>query len=148
MEKDKSFKEESAGTKIFIVVSMTILVGGSLAFVFGLYFFGIAGLFNILGIEYDSIWSLFWFAVFFFIVDSFADIIKKVFIVLLDQLSMLNKGTLFTIHFLVVWAVLSLLNLLMDSIAISINAQLIAAAVIALIEVALNKFSKPEEQME
>lgn len=148
MEKDKSFKEESVKTKIFIIVTMTFLVGGSLAFVFGIYFFGIAGLFNVLGIQYDSIWSLFWFGVFFFILDSFADVIKMAFTILLDHLSMANIGTVFTTHFLVIWAVLSLLNLLMDSITISINAQLIAAAVIALIEVVLNKNSKPEEQME
>lgn len=148
MEKDKSFKDESVGTKIFIIVSMTLLVGGSLAFVFGIYFFGLAGLFNILGIQYDSIWSLFWFGVFFFILESFADIIKIAFTMLLDHWSMANAGTIFAINFLVIWAVLSLLNFFMDSITISVNAQLIAAAIIALIEVGLNKTGKKEEQID
>ncbi|MFD1030278.1 YrvL family regulatory protein [Metaplanococcus flavidus] len=148
MEKDKPFKEESVWTKIFIIVSMTLLVAGSLAFVFGIYFFGIAGLFNVLGIQYDSIWSLFWFGVFFFILDSFADFIKMVFTILLDHLSIANAGTIFAIYFLVIWAVLSLLNLLMDSISITVTAQLIAAAVIALIEVGLNKTSKKEEPVD
>lgn len=148
MEKDKSFKDESVGTKIFIIVSMTLLVGGSLAFVFGIYFFGLAGLFNILGIQYDSIWSLFWFGVFFFILESFADIIKIAFIMLLDHWSMANAGTIFAINFLVIWAVLSLLNFFMESITISVNAQLIAAAIIALIEVGLNKTGKKEEQID
>ncbi|WP_052131597.1 YrvL family regulatory protein [Planococcus sp. CAU13] len=148
MENDKSFKEESPKDKVFIILVMTLLVGGSLAFVFGIYFFGIAGLFNILGVQYDSVWSLFWFGVFFFILDSFADVIKMTFTVLLDHLSIANAATLFAINFLVIWAVLSLLNLLMDSITISIDAQLIAAAVIALIELTLNKNGRKEEQLE
>lgn len=147
MKKDKSFKEESAKTKIFIIVSMTFLLAGSLAFVFGIYFFGLSGLFNILGIQYDSIWSLFWFCVFFFILESIADFVKIAFAILLEHLSMANAGTIFTINFMVIWAVLSLLNLLMDSITISINAQLIGAAVIALIELVLNRNSRPVNQM-
>lgn len=148
MEKEKTFKEESAKTKIFIVLSMTFLIVVSITFLFGIYFFGIAGLFNILGIQYDSIWSLFWFGVFFFILDTFADIVKMAFILLLDRLSIANAGTIFVIHFLVIWSLLSLLNLLMDSITITINAQLIAAAIIALIEVAFNKINKKPKQIE
>lgn len=145
MDKEKTFKEESVKVKIFIVLSMTFLIIASLTFVFGIYFFGMAGIVNILGIQYDSIWSLFWFCLFYFLLDSIFDVVKKAFMLLLEHISAANLWTILTVHFLVNWALLSLLNLLMDSITISINAQLIAAAIIAVIEVALSKNDKKEK---
>jgi len=148
MEKEKSFKEESAVTKFVIVLSMTFLIAVPLTFLFGIYFFGMSGLFNVLGIQYESLWSLFWFALLYFVLDSFADVVKIAFVQLLNQLSIASFWTVLTTNFLVIWALLSLMNLLMDSITMSINTQLIAAAIIAVIEVALNKISRKEEQTE
>lgn len=148
MEKEKSFKEESAVTKFVIVLSMIFLIAVPLTFLFGIYFFGMSGLFNVLGIQYESLWSLFWFALLYFVLDSFADVVKMVFVQLLNQMSIANFWTVLTTNFLVIWALLSLMNLLMDSITMSINTQLIAAAIIAVIEVALNKISRKEEQTE
>ena len=148
MEKEKSFKEESAVTKFVIVLSMIFLIAVPLTFLFGIYFFGMSGLFNVLGIQYESLWSLFWFALLYFVLDSFADVVKIAFVQLLNQMSIANFWTVLTTNFLVIWALLSLMNLLMDSITMSINTQLIAAAIIAVIEVALNKISRKEEQTE
>lgn len=145
MDEEKTFKEENMKTKIFIVLSMSFLVLGSLAFLFGIYFFGIAGIFNLLGIHYDSVWSLFWFGLFYFLLDSIFDIITKAFILLLEHSSLNNFWTGLGIHFVVVWSLISLLNLLMESISMTIASQMIAALIIAIIEVVLDKNGREEK---
>ena len=147
MDEEKNFKEETMGIKIFIVLSMTFLIIASLTFVFGIYFFGLAGIFNIFGIHYDSLWPLFWFVFFYFLLDSFADILKKAFMLFMHRVSLNNLWTDLTVHFLIVWSLLSLLNLLMESISITMGSQLIAAAIIAIIEVTLDKTGKRENKL-
>lgn len=77
MSDQDSFKNESLPTKIFIIVSVSLIILAAIGFVVALIFFGFVGLFRIIGIEYSSYWSLLWFAVFYFICGFIGDFIVK-----------------------------------------------------------------------
>src|SRR5699024_8187671 len=63
--------------KLITILLLTLLIGVAIAFVGGLFFFGFAVLFYLIGIEYESYTSLILFVVAFvcigFVVDIFFD---------------------------------------------------------------------------
>ncbi len=146
---DKSFKDETVGTKIFIVIIVSFLVMFAIGFVIGIYYFGILGIFNLLGIQYKSLFSVFLFVIFYFLLGLVGDIVNKVFEVLLSSFSM-NKLTTKLVRFLfaslVNWSIISCLDYFMQSISISIETQIIAASIIAIIEVYLENDDKQKNQ--
>ena len=146
---DKSFKEETVGTKIFIVIIVFFLVIFAIGFVIGIYYFGILGIFNLLGIQYKSLFSVFLFVIFYFLLGLVGDIVNKVFEVLLSSFSM-NKLTtklvMFLFASLVNWSIISCLDYFMQSIHISLETQIIAASIIAIIEVYLENDDKQKNQ--
>lgn len=146
---DKSFKDETVGTKVFIVIIVSFLVMFAIGFVIGIYYFGILGIFNLLGIQYKSLFSVFLFVIFYFLLGLVGDIVNKVFEVLLSSFSM-NKLTTKLVRFLfaslVNWSIISCLDYFMQSISISIETQIIAASIIAIIEVYLENDDKQKNQ--
>lgn len=60
----------------FIVITLLILL--SLGMIWGIYFFGFVGLFNLLGIQYDSFYSLATFVVYLFLFGIFIEIFFKI----------------------------------------------------------------------
>ncbi len=146
---DKSFKEETVGTKIFIVIIVSFLVMFAIGLVIGIYYFGILGIFNLLGIHYKSLFSVFLFVIFYFLLGLVGDIVNKVFEVLLSSFSM-NKLTtklvMFLFASLVNWSIISCLDYFMQSIHISLETQIIAASIIAIIEFYLENDDKQKNQ--
>lgn len=57
-EMEESFRDMNVKGKIVTVVGIVLLIVFVIGFVFGLYFFGLVGVFEILGVHYESIWSL------------------------------------------------------------------------------------------
>ncbi|WP_197028412.1 YrvL family regulatory protein [Bacillus sp. EB01] len=147
-EDDKSFKEESFGTKVIIIIAVAVLIIGAVGFAFGVYYFGLLGIFNLLGVQYDSLFSLFLFVVLFFLLGIPGELVVKVFEVLLSFLSANNVATGFLINGLVNWSILSLADFFMDSIYISQPTLLAVACIIATIETVLDKDEKRGSQAE
>ncbi|SDM63274.1 YrvL family regulatory protein [Bacillus sp. OK048] len=142
---DKSFKEETVGKKFLIVTVISVLIIFPIAFVFGIYYFGILGVFNLLGVEYESLYSLFLFVIFYFLLGLIGEIVIKALMILVSAFSINNIATMlveFLINFLVNWSIISFLNLLMQSIHISMVTQVIAASIIAVIEITLENYTK------
>ena len=142
---DKPFKKETIGSKVLIVVTIAILLLTSVGAVFAVYYFGILGVFNLLGVEYDSLFSLLLFVIFYFLLGLLGDIVQKAFIILISSLSINHYATKlveFSIYLLVNWSIISFLNFLMQSIHVEMLTQVIAAAIIALIEFTLENYDK------
>ncbi|MEH7254608.1 YrvL family regulatory protein [Neobacillus niacini] len=142
---DKSFKEETVGKKFLIVTVISVLIIFAIAFVFGIYYFGILGVFNLLGVEYESLYSLFLFVIFYFLLGLIGEIVIKALMILVSAFSINNFATMlfeFLINFLVNWSIISILNLLMQSIHISMVTQVIAASIISVIEITLENYTK------
>ncbi|WP_156319859.1 YrvL family regulatory protein [Bacillus sp. FJAT-18017] len=146
-EDDKSFKEESFGTKVVIIIAIAVLIMGAVGFAFGVYYFGLLGIFNLVGVQYDSLFSFFLFVVLFFLLGIPGELVVKVFEVLLSFLSADNISTRFLINGLVNWSILSLADFFMDSIYISQPTLLGIACIIAIIETVLDKDEKRGSQV-
>ncbi|KAB2331064.1 YrvL family regulatory protein [Bacillus mesophilum] len=141
-EPNRPFKEESKSTKFFIIVTMSLLLLGAVGFVVAGYYFGILGLFNILGIHYESLFSLFLFVLFYFLLGIIGDIVLKAFNILLKAAGITAKFSfsagMLLFSFLINWAIISAINLLMDSIEIAAVTGIILALIISIIEMALD----------
>ncbi|MFC5735875.1 YrvL family regulatory protein [Cytobacillus gottheilii] len=141
-EPNRPFKEESKSTKFFIIVTMSLLLLGAVGFVVAGYYFGILGLFNILGIHYESLFSLFLFVLFYFLLGIIGDIVLKAFNILMKAAGITGKFSfsagilLFSV--LINWAIISVINLLMDSIEIAAVTGMVLALIISIIEMALD----------
>lgn len=139
---NRSFKEEPLSTKIFIIITMSLLVLSAVGFIIAVYYFGILGLFNILGIQYESLFSLLLFVLFYFLLGLIGDIVLKAFIILMKGAGITsalshNAGVLL-FSFLINWALISLINMLMNSIEIAFLTGIILALIISIIELALD----------
>ncbi|QVY62696.1 YrvL family regulatory protein [Cytobacillus gottheilii] len=141
-EPNRPFKEESKSTKFFIIVTMSLLLLGAIGFVVAGYYFGILGLFNILGIHYESLFSLFLFVLFYFLLGIIGDIVLKAFNILMKAAGITGKFSfsagILLFSFLINWAIISVINLLMDSIEIAAVTGMVLALIISIIEMALD----------
>ncbi|HLS08420.1 YrvL family regulatory protein [Lentibacillus sp.] len=63
--------------KIKNIIGMTLFAVCFLGIIIGIYFLGIAGIFEILGIQYQSIWSLIIFVIIIFILGLPVDLVFK-----------------------------------------------------------------------
>lgn len=138
--KKKSLKEESLSTKLFVFFAMCLLAVGAIAFLFGVYYFGILGVMALLGAEYNSYQSLFLFVLFYLLLAIIGDIVIKSLKVLMQMstkwsVKARNIGLL-SFSFFVNWAIISLLNTWMCSIQLELHTILVLAILIALGDIA------------
>ncbi|GAA0492587.1 hypothetical protein GCM10008986_18690 [Salinibacillus aidingensis] len=66
-------KKEKMATMIGMIFFILFIAG----LVLGIYFLGFAGIFELLGVQYHSIWSLFVFAVCFFMAGFIIELFSK-----------------------------------------------------------------------
>ncbi|TCT19966.1 regulatory protein YrvL [Melghiribacillus thermohalophilus] len=134
---DRSFRDMDLKTKIATIAGIVLLIIMAIGFVLGLFFFGFAGAFEILGVYYTSPWSLAVFVVGFFILSFMIELVFKV----IFYVSVRNQSEpvklLFTRIFVEVasnWLVLFIVDEMMKSITISLKAEIILALLLAVIE--------------
>ncbi|MBM7713894.1 YrvL family regulatory protein [Siminovitchia sp. FSL H7-0308] len=146
MSNHTSSKDESFGSKVFIITILTLLVVGAIAFVIAIYYFGILGLFSILGVKYDTLWSLFLFTLFYFLLGIIGDGVVKVLLSLMKisgKWSKLHmKMGLFMFSFLVNWAIISFLDAFMNSIDLQFITKMILSLIFAIIDFAMETDEK------
>ncbi|MGN7400973.1 regulatory YrvL family protein [Cytobacillus praedii] len=140
-EKKDSFREMNVKDKTVTVAGIILLIILVVGFVFGLYFFGMAGIFKLLGVQYESIWSLAVFVVSYFILG----IIVELFSETIFKLSVRNItgeiwGFFIRISFELTsnWLVLFTVDEFMESITLSWKTEIIIALEVALIEIAFD----------
>ncbi|WP_057762494.1 YrvL family regulatory protein [Cytobacillus praedii] len=140
-EKKDSFREMNAKDKTVTVAGITLLIILVIGFVFGLYFFGMAGIFKLLGVQYESFWSLAVFVVSYYILG----IIVELFSETIFKLSVRNITGEIWVFFIRIsfeltsnWLVLFTVDEFMESMTLSWKTEIIIALVIALIEIAFD----------
>lgn len=140
-EKKDSFREMNVKDKTVTVAGIILLIILVVGFVFGLYFFGMAGIFKLLGVQYESIWSLVVFVVSYFILG----IIVELFSETIFKLSVRNITGKIWVFFIRIsfeltsnWLVLFTVDEFMESITLSWKTEIIIALVVALIEIAFD----------
>lgn len=132
-----SFKNKNLKEKTTTIIGFTLFIVLVIGFVLGIFFFGFAGVFTLLGVHYESIWSLLIFVVSFFIlgiiVDLFFDAMAK-----LTVENITENVNAFLIQLLFGfasnWLVLFIVDALMESITLSLKTKLIVALLLGVLE--------------
>ncbi|WP_102027784.1 YrvL family regulatory protein [Salirhabdus sp. Marseille-P4669] len=123
--------------KLLIMIGVMILIIMAMGIVFGGYFFGLAGVFELLGVQYNSVWSLFVFVMGFFILGIFVELITKVIFVLSTRNTRDKAYVLMirlSLEFLSNWLVLFTVDELMKGITLSWKTEVMIALLLAVVE--------------
>lgn len=124
--------------KMATVAGLAFLFILVVGFVWGLYFFGLAGVFALLSVQYISIWSLVMFAGSFFILGIFVGLVSKV-IFKVSVRNITGKINVFYIRISIKgisnWLVLFAVDEFMNSITLSLKTEIIIALLLAIIEI-------------
>ncbi|MEJ8766729.1 regulatory YrvL family protein [Oceanobacillus sp. HCA-5259] len=135
---DYSFRNMNKKEKVATVVGIGLLILFVAGFIFGLYFFGLAGVFKVLGVQYDSVWSLAIFVVNLLVIGLLFEIFSNV-IFKLSVRNMTGKAKVLMIRFLIEaitnWVVIFTVDELMRSITLSLQTEIIIALFIATLEI-------------
>ncbi|MBM7602710.1 hypothetical protein JOC75_000680 [Metabacillus crassostreae] len=123
--------------KIGTVVGVTLFIAVILGFIIGIYLFGIAGIFKLLGIQYTSAWSLIIFVISFFILAFIVELFSKPISELITEKITGEFETLlikFTIQSLSNWLSLSIVDVFMGGITLTLKTGLIVAILLTSLE--------------
>lgn len=146
---DKSFKNKGPKEKLTIIVSMTLFIVVVVGFVMGIFLFGFAGLFELMGVHYHSKGSLLLFVVSFFILGFFLDLFVEAIAAIIAH-NVAGKVMPFMVQFLFGsasnWFVLVIVDAFMDSIHLSLQTKLLVSLIIGFFEaVFTNEKKKPKQ---
>lgn len=137
-EMEDSFRNMNLKGKIATVIGIALLIVLVIGFVFGLYFFGLAGVFKLLGVQYESTWSLVVFVVGVFILGIIVELFSKLIFMLLSR-NITGKVQLILTRFFIEaasnWLVLFTVDEFMDSITLSLQTELIIGLLLAVAEI-------------
>ncbi|MGJ3198052.1 YrvL family regulatory protein [Peribacillus frigoritolerans] len=133
-----SFRDMNIKEKMATVTRLAFLIILVVGFVLGLYFFGLAGVFELFGVQYESIWSLIVFVVSFFILGIIVELFSKA----IFKLSVQNITGKIKVFFIRIsfegtsnWLVLFAVDEFMKSITLSLKTEIIIALLLAIIEI-------------
>ncbi|MEH7386370.1 YrvL family regulatory protein [Bacillus sp. JJ1521] len=135
--KNDSFRDLNIKNKTGTVVGIALLIIVLVGFLFGFYFFGIAGVFKALGVQYTSGWSLVVFVVSFIILGIIVELFFNAFFKLSVQ-HITGKAKLFFIRIsfegMSKFLVLFIVDEFMNSITLSVRTEILIALVFAVLE--------------
>lgn len=139
---NNSFRDMNRKEKAATVAGIALLIIFVAGFVLGIYFFGITWIFMLLGVEYESIWSLIVFVVSYVILGVIVELFSKPIFKLLVQ-NMTGKIEIFwtrlSIEGATNWIVLFTVDEFMQSITLSLETEIIAVLIIAVIEMVFDR---------
>lgn len=131
--------------KIKTIIGMILFVVIIIGLLIGIYLFGIVGIFAVLGVQYQSNWSLFIFVISVFILGLLVDLVFGAMAdLLVDNIS--GKKIAFIIRFLfgfaTNWIVIFTVDTFMSSISLSSGTKLIISMLLTTFESALSNDEK------
>ncbi|KKE80279.1 regulatory YrvL family protein [Oceanobacillus caeni] len=136
--KNDSFRNMNIKEKMATILGIALLIILAVGFVFGLFFFGLAGIFELLDVRYESIWSLVVFVINFIILGIIVELFSKV-IFKLSVRNITGKRKVILIRAIIEgtsnWLVLFTVDELMTSIALSLKTEIIIALLLTVIEI-------------
>lgn len=128
---------QSMKEKTKTIIGMTLFSVFIIGIIVGIYFLGIVGIFEILGVQYQSIWSLIIFVISIFILGLPVDLILGAMADLsVEKIS--GKITAFIIQFLfgfaTNWIVIFTVDAFMSSINLSLGTKLVVPLILTFFE--------------
>ncbi|ONN64117.1 regulatory YrvL family protein, partial [Herbaspirillum sp. VT-16-41] len=136
--KNDSFRNMNIKEKMATILGIALLIILAVGFVFGLFFFGLAGIFELLDVRYESIWSLVVFVINFIILGIIVELFSKV-IFNVSVRNITGKRKVILIRAIIEgtsnWLVLFTVDELMTSIALSLKTEIIIALLLTVIEI-------------
>ncbi|MFD1350837.1 regulatory YrvL family protein [Oceanobacillus caeni] len=143
--KNDSFRNMNKKEKLATIIGIALLIILAVGFVFGLFFFGLAGIFELLGVRYESIWSLVVFVINFIILGIIVELFSKV-IFKLSVRNITGKRKVILIRAIIEgtsnWLVLFMVDELMTSITLSLKTEIIIALLLTVIEIVFDDDKK------
>ncbi|MFO1445085.1 hypothetical protein KDN24_18165 [Bacillus sp. Bva_UNVM-123] len=136
-QSDDSFKNMNMKDKIATVIGITLLMVLVIGFIFGIYLFGFAGIFKLLGVHYQSNWSLAIFVASFYILGLLVDLIFDAFAKLTVEKVKGNVNAFFIqllFGFASNWLVLFTVDAFMESVTLILETKFIIALLLAVLE--------------
>ncbi|MFP7232283.1 regulatory YrvL family protein [Bacillus subtilis] len=137
---NEKFKEIKLSSKLFELVSIILIVVIALAVIFGCYFFGMKGLFSILGITYDSNQTLVLFILVCFAAGLIIDPLTMIVSIILAKSLSLEKTALFAfiLYFISDFITICFADYFMQSLYIPDVLLFVISALMAFIELAFD----------
>ncbi|RDW17583.1 hypothetical protein CWR48_13765 [Oceanobacillus arenosus] len=142
---EKTSVREKLGVITVITVILTIAIG----FVMGIYFFGFAGLFNLFGVKYDSLFTLLTFILFVLIICIFTDIFAKIPRIIFSHFISGKYSSIIgtiMIETCFAWIAIFTADELLTDINVPLSVELFAALVICIAEYLLEKDNEKQKQ--
>ncbi|GAA0441814.1 hypothetical protein GCM10008983_18620 [Lentibacillus halophilus] len=119
------------------IIGMTLFVIFIMGIFIAIYFFGIAGIFELIGVQYQSIWSLIIFVISIFILGLPVDLVLGSMAELTVE-KIRGKITAFVIQFLfgfvTNWVVIFIVDVFMSGINLSPGAKLVSSLILTIFE--------------
>ncbi|MCY7951250.1 regulatory YrvL family protein [Bacillus inaquosorum] len=139
-EQNEQFKEVKLSSKLIVIASIILIVAIALAVIFGGYFFGMKGLFSILGITYDSNQTLVLFILVCFAAGLIIDPLTMIVSMILAKSLSLKKTALFAfiLYFISNFITICFADYFMQSIYIPDVLLFVISALMAFIELAFD----------
>lgn len=143
---EDSFKNLNRKEKVATVLGITILLAGVIGLIIGVLFFGFAGIFEVLGVRYDSVWDIVIFVISYFIIGFIVDIFLEA-MAKLTVAYVSGKMNSFLIQWLFGfasnWLVLFIVDAMMASITLTLVTKIILALFLGLLDPVFDN-KKPE----
>jgi len=138
--------------KILAAILMTLFVGGIVIGVFTVFFFTLGGLFVVLGVHFETYWSLLFFFILLFVIGFFTEILFKGFM-LFAFTYVRNKWEAMAVQGLVSFAdnliVLFIVDWIVASVTLTLQAKIIVVIFLVFVELIVDKeWKKAEEKAE
>lgn len=152
MSDDKPFKQETLRTKVMIIAIISVIIITVLGVITAGYFFGIIGLFRLLGVQYDSFGSLLWFIVGYLLIGGIGELFTNVMRILMRKAQKWResqiKAAFVLLSFLVNLIIISFLDNVMNSIEMQAITRVIVSFILALADYVMdaNISSNQEEK--
>ncbi|WP_163580553.1 YrvL family regulatory protein [Gracilibacillus saliphilus] len=137
MSENDSFHDMNKKEKLITVVAITLLIIVAVGFVLGIFFFGFVGVFELLGVQYTSVWSLIVFVISFFVIGIIVDLIfKPIFKLILRNITgkLQTPASRFVYELVSNWFVLFTVDEFMRRISLSVYTEVIMALLLAVLE--------------
>jgi hypothetical protein len=136
---NSSFRDMNFKDKVLAITTILFLIVFSISFVLGIVYFGFAGIFSLLGVNYDSFYSLLIFVASYYLVGIITDIFSKAIVRVSSQFISGKWNLLFArmmIDCTVTWLLIFTIDEIMHSITIPFSIEIFLSFLLFIIEVA------------
>ncbi|MCP3030991.1 regulatory YrvL family protein [Halobacillus sp. A1] len=141
MSKKKPFNELETKTKVVVISSLSFIILLGIALVLGVLFLGMVGLFQVLGVTYESNRSLILFGVLVFVIGAFFELLSKLLISLSLRYQFIRSQRVrvkIAVDLLVTWTAVYIVDEIVASVSMHFWSQWIFALLLVALDYAFD----------